>query len=136
MEAPAPASDLYPTAASTANFTVYEPTYIPDGFVLLEDERKVAAGLVGISYGRGDDRLLVLQGVWDLGGDAGKETSTDATFGDMNASVIEGGGTNGSPPRTATRQPSSWLHLRRLSRTTPSSPWESTDPRSSPSPKE
>ncbi len=74
-----PGVEVYSAAAQQFGFALYTPTYMPAGFEYLPDESTIEPDLVGIVYGNGGARLLIIQGIWDLG-DPSELISDSASF--------------------------------------------------------
>lgn len=83
------------------DFRIYAPTYLPKGYSHLRDESSTDKLLVGVSYGRGDARLLFLQGGWDVGS-PNTVVSADAEFGASKATFLKDVDTSGPRRQRAT----------------------------------
>lgn len=88
--APRSGADVYARAAEQFAYTLYEPTYLPEGFEYIEDESKVERNLVGIIYGAGDARLLIIQGSWDMGDSDSTAVDQAAKWGTTQAQLLTG----------------------------------------------
>jgi len=84
-----PAAEEFERAAAQSTFPLYIPTYVPGGFVYLPEESTVEPDLVAIAYGSGTARVLVIQGVWDLG-EQGESISENVRFGPLQARMSKG----------------------------------------------
>lgn len=70
--------------AARDRLPVFEPTRIPKGFRWLPDEK---VGAIGVVYGRGTDRIVVIEGAWDLGDPAVRRLG-DADFGPLPGRLL------------------------------------------------
>ncbi len=85
-----PADEAYVQAAQQFDFTLYRPTYLPTDFTYLADESQIGPDLVAIAYGNGDARLLVIQGIWDIGDDPDMTFSEGGKWGTLDAKYVDG----------------------------------------------
>lgn len=89
VEAPAEVTGFFNDAADTVDrYEIYRPSRLPEGFELVEDASEVMGEwTVAAVVARGDMRLLIIQGAWDLGDEPARDLGA-AKWGPKDASLL------------------------------------------------